>query len=189
MLWAASGTVLAQTVPSAEDQIKVAVMGAPAELRDGAMVYGYNAKGELTVLRKGTNSIICLGDDPRQKGIGVAAYHVDLEPFMARGRELKAQGKTDKEIFDIREAEVTGGKLKMPAGASTLYVYVADAYDVGTGKATNEYLRYVVYVPFATGASTGLSESPTMEGQPWLMNPGTYRAHIMISPPRPTKEN
>lgn len=189
MLCAASWAVQAQTIPGAEDQIKVAVLAAPAELREGAMVYGYNANGELTVLRKGTNAIICLGDDPKQKGIDVAAYHVDLEPFMARGRELKAQGKTAKEIFDIREAEVKGGKLKMPAGPSTLYVYVADAYDVGTGKATNEYLRYVVYIPFATGASTGLSESPTMEGQPWVMNPGTHRAHIMISPPRPKKED
>jgi len=188
MLCAASWAVQAQTIPSAEDQIKMAVLAAPAELRDGAMVYGYDAKGELTVLRKGTNALICLGDDPKQNGVNVAAYQVDLEPFMARGRKLKAEGKTTKEIFDIREEEVKAGKLKMPSSPSTLYVYVADAYDLATGTVTNGYLRYVVYIPYATGASTGLSERPTMEGQPWIMDPGTHRAHIMISPPRPKKE-
>ena len=42
---ALSIAVVAQTMPSAEDQIKAAVLAAPAELRDAAMVYGYNDKG------------------------------------------------------------------------------------------------------------------------------------------------
>lgn len=152
------------------------------------MVYGYNPQGELTVLRKGTNAMVCLGDDPKQKGINVSAYHIDLEPFMARGRALKAEGKSFQEIFDIREAEVKAGKLKMPANPSTLYVYSADAYDLATGTATNVYLRYVIYIPYATSESTGLPLKPTFPGQPWIMDPGTHRAHIMISPP-PTKND
>ena len=84
----------AQDVPKAEDQIKVAVLAAPGDLRDGALVYGYNAKGELGLLRNGTNELVCLGDDPKQKGINVSCYHKDLDPFMARGRELKVQGKS-----------------------------------------------------------------------------------------------
>ncbi len=182
-----SATATAQTIPSAEDQIKAAVLAAPAELRDGAMVYGYSAKGELTVLRRGTNSLICLGDDPKQKGINVSAYHVDLEPFMARGRTLKAEGKTFQEIFDMREAEVKAGKLKMPTNPSTLYVYTADEFDPATGSAKNAYLRYVIYIPYATAESTGLPLKPTFPGQPWIMDPGTHRAHIMISPAPPAK--
>lgn len=182
-----SATATAQTIPSAEDQIKAAVLAAPAELRDGAMVYGYSAKGELTVLRRGTNSLICLGDDPKQKGISVSAYHVDLEPFMARGRTLKSEGKTFQEIFDLREAEVKAGKLKMPTNPSTLYVYTADEFDPATGSAKNAYLRYVIYIPYATAESTGLPLKPTFPGQPWIMDPGTHRAHIMISPAPPAK--
>lgn len=177
----------AQGIPSEKDQIAVAVLAAPAELRDGAMVYGYSPKGELTVLRKGTNALICLGDDPKQTGINVSAYHSDLEPFMARGRVLKTEGKSFQEIFDIREAEAKAGKLKMPANPSTLYVYTADGLDAA-GAPINGYLRYVIYIPWATSESTGLPLKPTFAGQPWIMDPGTHRAHIMISPPMPEKK-
>ena len=45
---------LAQTpaVPPAEVQIKTAVLAAPADKRDGAMVYGYSDKNEFVVLRQ-----------------------------------------------------------------------------------------------------------------------------------------
>ncbi len=174
-------------IPTVEEQIKTAALAAPAELRDGAQVYGYNEKGELTVIRKGTNSLICLGDDPRLKGINVSAYHTDLEPFMARGRVLKAEGKTFQQIFDLREAEVKTGTLMMPKNPSTLYVYTADEFDAATNTAKNGYLRYVIYISYATSESTGLPLKPTFPGQPWIMDPGTHRAHIMISPTPPAK--
>ena len=179
---------LAQDIPTADNQIKVAVLAAPAELGDGAMVYGYNEKGELAVLRKGSNQLICLGDDPKVKGVNVSAYHTDLEPFMARGRVLKSEGKTFQEIFDIREAEAKSGKVQMPKQPSTLYVYTADSWDPTAGPA-NGYLRYVIYIAYATSESTGLPLKPTFPGQPWIMDPGTHRAHIMISPAPPVKPN
>jgi len=37
-------------------------------------------------------------------------------------------------------------------------------------------------MPFATAESTGLPERPVEPHHPWIMNPGTHRAHIMISP-------
>lgn len=177
----------AQTFPTSEEQIKVAVLAAPAESRDGAQVYGYNEKGELVVLRKGTNALICLGDDPKQKGINVSAYHVDLEPFMARGRVLKTEGKTFQQVFDLREAEVKAGTLKMPTNPSTLYVFTADEFDAATSTPKNGYLRYVIYIAYATSESTGLPLKPSFPGQPWIMDPGTHRAHIMISPAPPAK--
>ena len=179
----------AQEIPSPEDQIKVAVLAAPADLRDGAMVYGYNPKGELMTLRAGTNQLICLGDDPKAKGINASCYHTNLEPFMARGRVLKSEGKTFQEIFDTREAETRSGKLLMPKNPSTLYVYTAEAWDPATGNATNSYLRSVIYIPYATAESTGLSIKPPAPGMPWIMDPGTHRAHIMISPAPAVKPN
>lgn len=187
ILFLSTLTGMAQETPTADDQIKAALLAAPAELRDGAMVYGYGPSAELVVLRKGTNSLICLGDDPKQKGISVSAYHADLEPFMARGRVLKAEGKSFQEIFDMRETEVKAGKLKMPSNPSTLYVFTADEFDPATGTAKNGYLRYVIYISYATAESTGLPLKPTFPGQPWIMDPGTHRAHIMISPPPPVK--
>ncbi len=171
-------------VPSAEVQIKTAVLAAPEEKRAGAMVYGYNAKGEFVVLRNGTNELICIADNPNQNGFSVSCYHKDLEPFMERGRELKTAGKSFQEIFDIREAEVKSGKLMMPKQASNLSVYSAPAesYNTSTGEVTKGKFRYVVYIPWATAASTGLPTKPEAPGMPWIMDPGTHRAHIMIDP-------
>jgi hypothetical protein len=171
-------------IPSKEIQIKTAVLAAPEDKRDGAMVYGYDLKGELIVLRKGTNEMVCLADNPNQKGFSVSCYHKDLEPFMARGRELKAAGKSFQEIFDIREAEAKSGKLIMPKQASNLQVYSApdEAFNPKTGEVTKGTFRYVVYIPWATAASTGLPTKPEAPGMPWIMNPGTHRAHIMIDP-------
>lgn len=171
-------------IPSAEIQIKTAVLAAPEDKRSGAMVYGYDAKGEFVVLRKGTNEMICLADNPNQAGLSVSCYHKDLEPFMARGRELKAEGKSFQETFDIREAEAKSGKLMMPKQASNLQVYSAKAedYNATTGEVTKGSFRYVVYIPWATAASTGLPIKPEAPGMPWIMDPGTHRAHIMINP-------
>lgn len=175
-----------QTVPSAEVQIRSAVMAAPAELRDGAMVYGYSAKGEFEILRKGTNGMVCLADDPSQKGFSVSCYHKDLDTFMERGRVLKKEGKSQTDIFNIREAEVKSGKLPMPKQPTSLFVYSTsdEKFDTATGEIKDGYLRYVIYIPFATAESTGLPLKPDVPGMPWLMDPGTHRAHIMITPPK-----
>ncbi|MEY4930323.1 MAG: hypothetical protein RI909_1047 [Bacteroidota bacterium] len=179
-----SSSALRAQIPSAEIQIKTAVLAAPADKRAEAMVYGYDSKGELVVLRKGTNEIICIADNPNQKGFSVSSYHKDLEPFMARGRELKAAGKTFQEIFDIREAEAKSGKLSMPKQASNLQVFSAteENYNSATGEVKKGSFRYVVYIPWATAASTGLPTKPEAPGMPWIMDPGTHRAHIMIDP-------
>lgn len=171
--------------PPPEVQIKVAVLAAPADKRAGAMVYGYNQSKEITVLKKGTNEMICIGDDPTSKGINVSCYHKDLEPFMARGRELKKQGKGFQEIFDIREKDAKTGKLFMPKQPSTLFVFSAseEKLDPSTGDVKDGNLRYVIYIPYATSENTGLPLSPEAPGMPWIMYPGTHGAHIMINPP------
>jgi hypothetical protein len=177
---------IAQQIPDKEIQIKTAVLAAPQETRDNATIMGYSPKGEFTVLRKGTNGMVCLADDPNQKGLNVSCYHQDLDPFMERGRQLKKEGKSFQEVFDIREQEVKSGKLKMPGQPATLYVYSTseEKYDPATGEIQDGYLRYVIYIPYATAESTGLPLKPDFAGQPWIMDPGTHRAHIMISPPK-----
>lgn len=184
MLTLISSLSIVAQIPSAEIQIKTAVLAAPEDKRAGATVYGYDAKGKFVVLRKGSNEIICLADNPDQKDFSVSCYHKDLEPFMARGRELKDAGKTTQEIFDIREAEAKSGKLAMPKQASNLQVYSAtdENYNATTGEVKKGSFRYVVYIPWATAASTGLPIKPEAPGMPWIMNPGTHRAHIMIDP-------
>lgn len=171
-------------IPSATIQIQTAVLAAPADKREKATVLGYNEKGEFVELRKGTNEMICLADDPKLTGLSVAAYHQDLDPFMKRGRDLRLSGKSAKEATDLRDEEVKTGKLLMPKQPTTLYVYTAKAenYDASTGTIKDGFLRYVIYVPYATAESTGLPTKPDVAGMPWLMDPGSHRAHIMITP-------
>ena len=105
---------------------------------------------------------------------------------MGRGRELLAEGKTEVQKQEIRKQEVESGKLKMPEGQSILYVVkgTEENYDKTTGELKNSSMRYVIYVPYATIESTGLPAKPSIPGMPWLMDPGTYKAHIMITPPK-----
>ena len=175
----------AQSKPSNVDQqIRAAVLAAPADQRAEATVYGYDQQGQLVTLREGSNELICLADDPSKEGFSASCYHRDLEPFMQRGRDLKAEGKSSKEIFDTREAEVKAGTLKMPKEPTTLFVYSAPAenYNAEVGEVIEGSFRYVVYIPYATAESTGLPLSPEAPGMPWIMDPGTHRAHIMIGP-------
>lgn len=171
-----------QEVANKDYQIKTAVLAAPEHKRAESTVLGFNNDGNIVMLREGTNDFVCIADDPSRDGWSAAAYHKSLEPFMTRGRELKSEGLNAQEVFDKREEEVSAGTLEMPDRA-TLYV--------STGEPNNEseeidnlYTRYVIYIPYATEESTGMPLSAPAPGAPWIMNPGTHRAHIMINPPR-----
>ncbi len=171
---------------SKADQIAAAVLAAPEEMREGATVFGYDVDGKFTTLKSGTNDLICLADDPENSGFSTACYHKDLDPFMARGRALRAEGKNPGEINKIREEEAKSGQMKMPKQPTTLHVLSGKdgKYNPASGQVEGANYRYVVYIPYATPESTGLPTKPLEQGHPWIMFPGTYRAHIMITPPR-----
>jgi hypothetical protein len=178
------GVAAAQPMPDAATQIAMAVHAAPEDRRGGAAVLGYDAKGAVVELRAGKNDLVCLADDPKVDGISVACYHKDLEPFMARGRELAAQGTDPKSRAMMRLKEVESGKLPIPKEPRMLYVTTGSAYDAAANTIAESYTRWVIYLPFATAESTGFATKPTGPGSPWLMDGGTAGAHIMISPPR-----
>ena len=167
----------------AEQQIAAAVLPLPQGMRAGAAVLGYAADGKLVPLRRGTNDMICLASDPKGAQFHVACYHKSLEPFMARGRALRAQGVTGGEVDSVRFREVRAGRLRIPTQPAALYQLTgpAGSFDPAAGTATGARALYVVYIPFATAASTGLSPAP-VAGAPWIMFPGTPKAHIMFTP-------
>jgi hypothetical protein len=171
-------------MPAPEAQIAAAVLAAPEDRRAGVAVLGYDANGALVPLREGSNDLVCLADDPTVKGISVVCYHRDLEPYMKRGRELRAEGVPDKLRGPTRWKEVESGTLKVPREPRMLYVLTGTAFDPATGALADAYERWVLYVPFATAESTGLPTTARASA-PWLMDAGTAGAHIMITPPRP----
>jgi len=182
--------IILKDITTDEALIATALMAAPKESRANATVIGYNMAGDFVTLKEGSNEFICLADDPNKDGFSAACYHKNLEPFMARGRALKAEGKTFQEIFAIREAEAKSGDLDMGESGSTLHIYYGSdtKYNPETSEVIGALYRYVVYMPWETSESTGLPEVPIAPNHPWIMNPGTHRAHIMITPLVPGKE-
>ncbi|WP_289021201.1 hypothetical protein [uncultured Salegentibacter sp.] len=169
---------------SKEIQIKMAGLAAPEEDRANITVYGYDKEGKVVLLKEGSNNLVCIADDPGMNGISVSCYNKKLEPFMSRGRELKAEGKDMMERRAIRQKEVESGKLKMPDAPSMTYILTGKEANLNreTGELKDAKLRYVIYMPYATTEETGLPDKPHTPGMPWLMDPGTHRAHIMITP-------
>ncbi len=177
-----SASALLAEAPPAAEQIAASLLAAPEERRAAAAVLGYDSDGKVVTLREGANNMICLYDAPGDENFSVACYHKDLEPFMARGRELSAQGHKGKERHQIRWKDVDEGRVMMPRQPRILYVLSGKGYDSAKGEVTEPYLRWVVYTPYATPESTGVPETPGPG--PWLMYPGTAGAHIMINPPK-----
>jgi hypothetical protein len=171
------------SAPPARQQIAAAVLAAPQDLRDGATVLGYSPKGKLMTLRKGPGEMVCLASDPSSDKFHVACYHRSLEPFMARGRALRDSGVSGDKVDSLRFAEVKAGTLALPSHPASLYTLTGpkDAFDTATGTTHGAEPLYVVYLPYATAATTGISEAP-VEGAPWIMDPGTVKAHIMFIP-------
>ncbi len=178
----------AQAPPDAAQQITGAVSPAPEGMRDAATVLGYSESGEMVTLRQGEGDLVCLADKPSDERFHAACYFKALEPFMARGRELRKQGKERAEVLETRESEIASGKLEMPSH-SALYSLTgpAGSFDVATGEVTGANRTYVVYIPYATPETTGLSPQPAV-GAPWIMSPGKPWAHIMLVQPAETEE-
>lgn len=182
---ASAQQVAPPAIMSSAAQIASAVAPLPQEFRDGATVLGYAAgtKG-LTQLRAGTGPFVCLADDPTDQRFHVACYVNTLEAFMARGRALRESGVKGPGVDSVRFAEINSGKLNMPKSPAALYSLTLKPEEVnvesGAVPATAKPL-YVVYIPFATSESTGLPKTPAA-GMPWIMFPGSPKAHIMFVP-------
>ena len=170
-------------VLSEAKQIAAATLPLPAEFRDSATVLGYRASGALETLREGNGAFTCLASDPKVNRFHVACYHRSLEPFMARGRWLRSTGVTGEKVDSMRFMEIRKKRLKMPTHPAALYSLTGPltTFDTTTGVVTGARPLFVIYIPGATGKSTGLSEKPA-EGTPWIMFPGTPKAHIMFVP-------
>lgn len=160
----------------APDPIGRATLPLPAELRDDATVL-VPEDGEWRVVREGDGAFVCLADEPGDDRFHVACYHRDLEAYMARGRELAAQGVTGRESLARRWEEIEAGSLAMPEGPAPLVSLNAE--EEGATDPAGARRLTVLYVPYATAEELGLPTEPG-RGTPWLMFPGRPTAHIMI---------
>lgn len=181
-LAAVNGNAQSVSYPSASRQIAAAVSPLPEQQQATARVLGHDSQGKMVVLRQGSNDFTCIADDGVSKQFHVACYHKSLEPFMARGRELHAMKKSREAIDSVRGADIKAGRYSMPTRPAALYQYYASRDSVeASGTVTGASYLYVVYTPYATQKTTGITENP-IDGGPWIMYPGKPWAHLMIAP-------
>jgi hypothetical protein len=155
---------------TADTHITEALLPLPDPLRNGAMVVLDATPGKRTVLRKGTNQLICRADTPAP-GFEVYCHHKDMDAFFTRVEQLAVTVKSEAELRDVLGAEIKSGKLKMPIGGTVYRL---------TGTSAHDALPIMgVFLPNATSESTGLSTEPN-NYRPWLMWAGTPVAHVML---------
>ncbi len=153
------------------DRIAAALLPLPAPLRAGATVVAYDADLNRTVLREGTNELVCVADNPRP-GFSVICQHESVEAYWVRGLQLVAGGASRQERDRIRNDEIDQGKLPRPESGQARYGLAGSAPENATP-------IMVVMLPYATRETTGLSTEPD-NYRPWLMEAGTPSAHVMI---------
>lgn len=153
----------AQTV---DEQIAEAVLAAPEPLRAGATVIVRDDQGIPTIIRHGTNELVCEPDKPGG-GFAVECYHSSFQDVMDWISQRLAEGaRSFPELFASGgpDADVSPGAMQ--------YALVGPTQDQAV-------LRLSINLPHATAESTGLPTSERLDG-PWLMWAGTSAAHIMF---------
>lgn len=151
---------------SVEEQVAQAVLAAPEPLRAGATVIVRGADGVPSVIRQGTNELVCEPDGPA-RGFAVACYHASFQDVMDWMRRRIAEGaRSYTELFagGGPDADVSPGAMQYELVGPTL---------------EEAELHISINLPHATAASTGLPTDERPDG-PWLMWAGTSAAHVMF---------
>ena len=87
----------------------------------------------------------------------------------------------DAAVAHVFRALKPGGRIVMPASAMLSSIFAeSDSFDALAGPPEKHGALDVIYLPFATRESSGISEQPAAD-RPWLMFPGKPWAHVMLS--------
>ncbi|MGI9204161.1 MAG: hypothetical protein ACR2Q3_09130, partial [Woeseiaceae bacterium] len=158
----AAAAASAQDGPT-DTLVEESLLALPEHLREGTTV-AYFDEGNRVVLREGNNGLTCQPDDPETSGFAAWCYPKSHDAYTQRWYELAAQGKESDEVNEIIAAEIESNKLEWPA--------VAVNYNLRGPSLDTAVLLTVVYVPFSTGESIGVTEERQFN-RPWLMLAGT----------------
>ena len=176
----------AQSMPADEkasrdlNRIAAALLPLPEALRGGATVVSVE-KGVTTVLRTGSNGMVCTADQPDDQVFFVNCFHETVREVMLRSNELR-RSMSPNDVQAAIDKEIKGGKLKVPLSPSMGFQMRGplSGYDPSTNTVSKGIdVWQMVILPHATGASLSLPETP-QGTMPWVMEAGTWSAHIMI---------
>jgi len=165
---AVSTSALAQAPAQAD--IDMALLPAPANLRDGATVVKWKPDYTYDTLRKGTNHLVCFdrSGQPGQQPFAAACTSIANLDRVAQNLKFEAMGDKKQAMLDA--AEKDGTRVKPVYGSVWYHVMGADK--------DHTRMHATIAVPGATTQSTGLPED-NKQGGAWIMSAGTTAAHIM----------
>ena len=159
---------------ASQADVDKALLAAPAQLRNGAMVIKWNpADWSYTTLRKGTNRLVCFDSSgfPGQQPFSVECSSMANLDRIKQNLTFEAEPDAAKRRALIAEAEKNGTRPKPEFGSIWYHIQGADQ---ASGRS-----HTTVATPGATAASLGVPDNPKMNGI-WIMDAGTSAAHIMI---------
>ena len=164
-------TVAAAQAPA--EAIEKALLAAPRQARDAAMVIKWKPDFTYDTLRPGTNRIVCYDQSglPSEQPFSVQCTSVGNLERVAQNRKLEVETDRAKRQAAVDAAEKDGSRVK-PEYGSVFYTLA------GPDQAQAR-MHMTVAVPGATTASTGVPDN-NKQGGVWIMNAGTSTAHLMI---------
>jgi hypothetical protein len=155
------------------ETIERALMPAPRNLKDGAMVIKWKADGTYDTLRPGTNRLVCYDRSgmPGEQPFSVQCTSVANIPRVAQNLKFEAIADKAARQAALDAAEKDGTRAKPEYGSVWLTMNAPDREHATRVHTT-------IAVPGATTASTGLPDN-NKQGGVWIMNAGTSTAHLM----------
>ena len=160
---------------ASQAEVDKAVLPAPANQRNGAMVIKWNpANWTYTTLRKGTNSLVCFdksGLPGQQPAFSVECTMVGNLDRAAQNMKFESEPDLAKRRAALNEAEKDGTRVKPMYGSVWWHLRGADQASAAS--------HMTIALPGATTASTGIPDN-NKQGGIWLMDAGTTTAHIMV---------
>lgn len=159
---------------ASQADVDLALIAAPANLRDQATVIKWKPDFTYDTLRKGTNNLVCYNRSgfPLDQPFSVQCTSPANLKRVAQNLRAESLGDRKKSQAMLEAMEKDGTRAKPEFGSVWYSLAGPDREHIGQHQVT-------VAVPGATPESLGLPDNPK-QGGAWIMNAGTTTAHIMI---------
>jgi hypothetical protein len=156
---------------ASQADVDVAVLAAPANLRDQATVIKWKPDFTYDTLRKGTNRLVCYNRSGQagQQPFSIECTSIGNVERVTQNMKLEAMGDKKQAMLDA--AEKDGTRVKPEYGSIF--------YNLSGPDRERARAHMTVAIPGATTQSTGLPDN-NKQGGAWIMNAGTSTAHIMV---------
>lgn len=154
-------------------QIDRAVLGAPARMQDAVMVVKWNADHSHTVIREGSNGMVCYdrSSDEGHPAFSVQCTSVANLPRVSQNRRFAAESADRQGNRALVSAAAANGTRAEVEYGSVWIRLTGDSAETASRHLT-------IAMPMATTASSGFPESGAGGGA-FLMAAGTTEAHLM----------